>query len=76
MEIRTLYRYKTDKGTTISPNKPETEDYTTLSRVIADEGKVLQNGDVLTPCVDTEHPEEWVEVDVPEETEILDEPVA
>jgi hypothetical protein len=62
-----LYRYtRPDGGITTSPIKPNCE-YTESYRLVADEGKVLQNGDTITCCVDTDTPSEWVEVDAPEE---------
>ena len=59
MTVKTLYRY----GTTVSPNKPEGEDYTTLLRVIADEGYILQlPSGTLTNCIDCETSEGITEV--------------
>lgn len=70
MRIVPLYRFKRPSGgITVSPIKPECE-YTELVRLIADEGKALTNGEVITPCVDTESVEGWSEVDeIEEETE-------
>ena len=66
MRIITLYKYtREDGGTTVSPVKPEGE-YTEMYRLVADEGKVLTNGETVATCVDTDTPEEWTEIDDPE----------
>lgn len=63
---RTLYRYqREDGGYNISPIEPECE-YTTLHRLIADEGMLLKKGDIETPCIDTEDNTGWVEIEDPE----------
>lgn len=62
MQIKPLYRYvRHDGGVTVSPNKPDCE-YTEMYRLIADEGMILQKGDELTPCVDTDSTEGWEEI--------------
>lgn len=67
MEIKTLYRYERENGgITISPVKPDVE-YTEMYRLIADEGKILVNGNVQTACVDVESTEGWTEIDAPVE---------
>ena len=69
MQIIELYRYeREDGGTTVSPVKPDCE-YTTLYRLVADEGMALTNGEVITPCIDTTNIEEWTEIEAPEEEE-------
>jgi hypothetical protein len=69
MQKITLYKYaRADGGTTVSPNKPE-GDYTILYRLIADEGKVLTDGEITTSCIDTDDVTKWREVDAPEEPE-------
>ena len=56
-----LYRYiRVDGGVTVSINKPETE-YTELTRLIADEGYILTNGDTYASCIDTNNPDLWIE---------------
>lgn len=67
MRIVKLYKYKrADGGTTVSPNKPNTE-YTEMLRLIADEGKALtMDGKKVTPCVDVNSADGWYEVDEPE----------
>ena len=66
MEKITLYKYiREDGGVTVSPNKPDVE-YTVLYRLVADEDKILAKDDDYRYCTDTEDPESWEEVDVPE----------
>lgn len=75
MQNVTLYKYtREDGGITVSPVKPDT-DYTTLSRLIADEGKELvkcpgSDGEIRTICVDTDTPDDWIEEDAIEEDAI------
>lgn len=63
MITKTLYKFtRPDGGTTISPNPPEQE-YTTLLRLIPDEGKMLTKDNInFVACVDTDSPEGWYEV--------------
>ncbi len=57
-----LYRYtRPDGGVTVSTVKPDT-DYTELTRLVADEGYVLTDGNATTHCTDTDNPEAWTEV--------------
>ncbi len=58
MEIKTLYRYG---NTIVSPVKPDGE-CSTLFRLIADPGMILENGEQRTPCVDVDSTEGWFEV--------------
>jgi hypothetical protein len=63
MQKITLYKYKrADGGTSVSPIKPDTE-YTEMFRLVADEGKVLVNGDITTTCTDVEIVEGWEEIE-------------
>lgn len=68
MQTITLYRYTREGGgVTVSPVMPEGE-YTTLYRLVADEGKALtQDGISTTACADVEHTDGWYEVDETEE---------
>lgn len=69
MQIIPLYKYKrADGGITVSPRKPECE-YTEMYRLVADEGKVLTDGETMTSCTDTTEVDKWQEVDAPEEEE-------
>lgn len=64
MQIINLYKYhRADGGVTVSPIKPSGE-YTEMYRLMADEGKVLTDGNSHTTCVDTDNINEWEEVDV------------
>ena len=75
MQVKTLYKtVRPDGGVTVSPDKPESGEYTELLRLVSDVGKLLtQNGSDTTPCVDVESAEGWYEIDAPEEeTEIFE----
>ena len=66
MQTITLYRYnRPEGGVTVSPVMPDCE-YTTLFRLVADEGMELTDGVIRTVCVDTETPEIWTEVEAEE----------
>ena len=70
MEIRTLYRYEREPGKiTVSTEIPDAE-YTELYRLIADEGKILTNGETEAYCIDVDSTDGWTEVDAPEEEKI------
>ena len=74
MQIKPLYRFKrANGGITVSPHKPECE-YTEEVRLIADEGKALTNGKVITPCVDTDSVYGWTEIDAPPDEDEPTEP--
>lgn len=65
MQTVILYRYKrADGGYSVSPNRPQGE-YDTRVRLIADEGKALTDGNVVTPCTDAESADGWTEIDAP-----------
>ena len=68
MQTVTLYKYNREGGgVTVSPVKPDAE-YTTLLRLVADEGKALTlDGEYMTCCVDTESADGWYEVDMLED---------
>lgn len=70
MQIINLYKYtRKDGGTTVSPVKPDCE-YAEMFRIVADEGKALVKGDILTSCADVDSVEGWEEIDDPEEPEV------
>lgn len=70
MEKKILYRYKRgERCVVVSPEKPDCE-YTETYRLIADEGKILTEGDIFAPVVDTDAPDIWTEIDAPAEKEI------
>ena len=65
MQTVILYRYKrSDGGYSVSPNRPKGK-YDTRVRLIADEGKALTDGNVVTQCTDTESADGWTEIDAP-----------
>ena len=72
MQIITLYKtYRASGGVDVSPKMPETDNYDTLYRLVADEGCVLvdSNGN-RCECIDVDDPEQWHEIpdeDVPTE---------
>lgn len=62
MQTIPLYRYiRPDGGVTVSTVKPDTE-YTELSRLVADDGFILTDGESFTACTDTDNPSAWSEV--------------
>ena len=65
-----LYRFtRPEGGITDSTIKPDV-DFVERSRLIADEGYILTNGEIFTPCIDTDEPEKWSEVEyTPESNE-------
>ena len=68
MQIITLYRYtRPNGGITVSPVKPENEECTEMYRLVADDGKALAKGDIITSCTDVYTTEGWTEIDAPEE---------
>lgn len=69
MKTVTLYRYKrSDGGITDTIFKPDV-DYTLISRLIADDGYILTNGEKSLFCIDTDEPKKWNEVEFIEEAE-------
>lgn len=66
MKIETLYRYERNTGKiTVSPKKPEDKPYTEVYRLIADDGMILTNGEITTPCIDVDSTEGWTEIEEP-----------
>ena len=73
MTQTTIYKYvqiKTNgkKRTIYSPtiNPAYGDSYTLMYRLVADAGKVLTDGKLEVPSVDTTTPEAWTEIDAPE----------
>lgn len=67
MQVVKLFRYtRANGGITISTKRPQVE-YTELFRLIADNGKALTDGKVMTPCIDTEDVNIWTEIEISEE---------
>ena len=67
MQTVILYRFRREGGGySVSPNRPDGE-YETRVRLIADEGKALTDGNVVTQCTDAESADGWTEIDAPGE---------
>lgn len=67
MQIINLYKYiRENGGVTVSPNKPNVE-YTEMYRLVADEGKMITNGEIVTSCIDVETIEGWNEIEATDE---------
>ena len=70
MKVIPLYRWKrADGGTSVSPREPECDYEIAPPRLVADEGKILKCGDVLTLSVDSKEGEQWEEIDDTREVE-------
>lgn len=69
MQVLPLYKYENTLGqTVISPREPMATSYTTLYRIVAEDGKMLTKDDInVTPVVDTYSIEKWREIDWKEE---------
>lgn len=65
MQVITLYVFnREDGGVTVSPVKPETNDYTESARIVAEEGKLLTKDNInFYPCLDTDDLDSWYEVE-------------
>lgn len=63
MQIVNLYRYVETNGTVVTPHARNEEDTPDSYRLIADDGKILKNGDILTYCIDTHTINDWIEID-------------
>lgn len=64
MKIETLYRYERKSGkVTVSPKMPEDRPYTEVYRLIADDGMILTNGEIQTPCIDVNSTDGWTEIE-------------
>ena len=63
MQTITLYKYKRrGGGITVSPTKPSAK-HTEMYRLLADDGKILTDGETMTVCVDTNDVDVWTETD-------------
>lgn len=68
MQAINLYRYiRPDGGVTTSTVQPDGVAYDLRYRLIADEGKALTDGAVVTYCADVATPDGWTEIDDPDE---------
>lgn len=68
MQKVTLYRYKDEVSTVVTPNEPENVEYEVSPsvRLVADEGMALTDGAMITTVIDTLDTEAWQEVEAPE----------
>lgn len=63
MQITKVYKYtRKSGGVTITTHRPFCE-YEEMSRLIADEGKTLTNGEITAPCVDVYSSYGWAEIE-------------
>lgn len=70
MQKITLYRYeRPDGGIDVSPRQPVGVEYTTLWRLVADEGMELVKDDIRITCIDTDDDTGWEEVPIEENDE-------
>ena len=69
--MKTIKLYKITEGNkvTVTPKKPAKAGYTTLSRLAADAGKILVNGDNIAIVIDTDTPADWTEASITDITE-------
>ena len=58
-----LYKYIDTNGTVVTPHARNEEDTPDSYRLIADECKILKNGETLAYCVDTHTINDWIEID-------------
>ena len=63
MRTVNLYKYVETNGIVVTPHARNEEDTPDSYRLIADEGKILKNGEILTYCVDTHTTDGWEEID-------------
>lgn len=63
MRTVNLYKYVETNGTVVTPHARNEDDTPDSYRLIADEGKILKNGEILTYCVDTHTTDGWEEID-------------
>jgi hypothetical protein len=61
-----LYCYIDPQGVVVTPTARGASDAPHAYRLIADDDKLLRNGDTYTQCTDTREPDVWSEVDDPE----------
>ena len=65
MTVKTLYRYKRrDGGVTVSLEQTDCE-HEEILRLVADDGKILTDGNIFASCIDVDTADGWTEVDAP-----------
>ena len=63
-----LYRYTyADGSSTITTKQREETDEVYAYRLVADEGKAITNGDLVTYCIDTHNPDDWTDCEAEDE---------
>ena len=69
MQTKTIYVYlgEVNSGVQTPFKLLNATESKTLTRLIADDGKILVNGDVQTSCIDVENDaiDSWSEIDAP-----------
>ncbi len=77
MKRKILYKYEREGGGyTVSPVKPpEGKDFWRRYRLIAEEGKAITNGEIVTQVIDVSSYAGWKDCDLPPEEaeELIDE---
>ena len=63
MKIMKLY---TGGGVSLSPQDGEGRHLSDHVRLVSDEGMAITDGETVTVCVDTRHPEKWADCELPE----------
>lgn len=71
MQKVTLYRYSDKNSTVVTPVKPTDIDYTIspYTRLVADEGMTLTDGETTATVIDTLEPSLWTEIEAPIESD-------
>ena len=69
MKIMNIYLYQGDNGVIQTPVKLPIQELKQMRRLVADEGKILVNGEERTSCIDVDIDkiDMWQEVDIDEE---------
>lgn len=74
MYTKTIDKILNDDGETYTPAIPPNSQYTTLLRLVADEGKAVTNGTIVAGVIDIETDDlpNWSEVDAPIDEQIFE----
>lgn len=62
--MKTMNLY-TGGGVSLSPQDGEGRTKTAYIRLVADDGKCITDGNIVTTCIDTNTPEKWSDCDTP-----------
>lgn len=64
MVKKILFRVQhSDGSVSVGPEEPVNESYTESYRLIADEGKIITDGENNYSCIDTDEPDKYTEID-------------